>query len=197
MQYLPAMAYATNLLLIVCAWHFPRLRTYAAIHLAFDLARLGLSFAHAGVEPYVGLDKAVMTLDNAMFLADVAVLAHVARVPWLPVVGFMGTMLAYAIGTYPDMHGTRLESFYVLAILVAHTYVAIAAAVAVLLRRDIDADMVMILGLVATGFVGAVIALAWPARWELVQAGNVLAFVVTCAFCIMFRKLDKRSKRPL
>lgn len=188
MQYLQAMAYATNLLLIVCAWHLPRLRNYAAAHLALDLVRLGLSFIPCGPRPFVGVDFLLLLLDGALLLLDSVVLASMLQLQWKPVAGLMAAVLAYVVLAYPRLQGDNLEAFYVVAMLVAHFYAAGGAVTSRRWRANADADVALLLGLAATGLVGAVVALAWPGHWQLVQAGNVLAFIMTSVFALMLRE---------
>ena len=185
---LQAVAYATNVLLIVCAWQSPRLRTYAASHLALDAVRLGLSFVPCGPRPFVGVDFALLLLDGALLLLDAVILAAALRLLWLPVACFAATMLLYVAHAYPRLQGDDLERFYVVAMLVMHFYAAGGSVTSKRWRANADADVALLLGLAATGLVGAIVALAWPGHWHLVQAGNVLAFIVTSIVALMLRE---------
>ncbi len=186
------LAYVMNLALIVYAWTMPRLRNYAAVHLGLDLVRLAFVLVPVGPRPFTGWSFALLLLDGALLLLDVVFLAMFIRLIWFPVAGLMATALVYVGMTYPRLSGEPLESFYCVAMLVGLLYVVGGCVTSKQWRKHVDASSACLLGLAASGLVGTIVALASPGSWYLVQAGNLLAYFLTCVACVNVRTLDRR-----
>lgn len=178
-------AYVADLVLVACAWRFPRTRWYVATHLALDLTRLHLALVPCGPRPFVGVDYALLLLDGTLLLLPSIALAVAMSLDWRAITGLVaGTMVLVAVA-YPNVQGEALERCYVASMASARLYMVVAPIASRKWRRCAVVGDYVLLALAATGLVGAVVSLAWPGHWTLVNCGNVAAHLTLGVLCLL------------
>lgn len=176
-------------MLVACAMRLPRLQAYAFTFLACDVLRLAFQMFNAEKTACVRT-LALYTIDGALIMLPVIVLAWALRLPTLPVVSFSlgATYVALyevAKGRFPGVEGV-----YVAALFVLHLYLTIAPCTSRAWRQNAYVESIALVGLSATGIAGAIIAITLPG-WKFVQASNTITFALTCAFCFLFRESNR------
>lgn len=184
------IAHITNFALIVAAWRFPRVRTYAAALLASDLLRLAFGFVplrHDGSAH----DLFLYAVDGLLVLAPAPVLVWALRLSTLPAVGLSVVALGVALSEVDAGLYDRAAAVYLSALTSTHIYATLGPLLSRKVRRNFDREAAVLLGLAVTGTTGAVVASAWE-RWDLVNAGNIVAHAVLAGFAFVASRVENR-----
>lgn len=184
------IAHITNFALIVAAWRFPRVRTYAFALLASDLLRLAFGFfpLHRDGSAH---DLFLYAVDGLLVLAPAPVLVWALRLSTLPAVGLSVVALGVALSEVDAGLYDRAAAVYLSALTSAHIYATLGPLLSRKVRRNLDREAAVLLGLAVTGTTGAVVASAWE-RWDLVNAGNVVAHSVLGIFAFVASRVENR-----
>lgn len=184
MHALQIAAYASSLALAGCAARVPRIPAYA-------LARLGLDLLRLALEEVPGAAPLLYGLDAFLSMTGPAALAYALRLPWHPVAGLAGLVGGLSASEVAGARGEALAALYGAGMLSAHVFIVGCAVADRSWRSRVDLSGVVLLALAAVGVTGAVLALAWPDRYEAVNLGNVIARLVLCGVCLGAQRLQK------
>lgn len=184
------IAHITNLALIVAAWRFPRVRAYAFALFASDLLRLAFGFVPLRHDGSVH-DLCLYAIDGVLVLVPTPVLVWGLRLRTLPVVGLSVVALGVALSEVDAGIYDRAAAVYLSALTSTHIYATLGPLLSRKVRRNFDREAAVLLGLAVTGTTGAIVASAWE-RWDLVNAGNIVAHSVLGIFAFVASRVENR-----
>lgn len=187
------VAYLVNFALCFAVWRYKHLRIYAFALLASDLLRFAFGFVPLHRDGSAR-DLCLYGVDGAILLVSPIVLAWALRLPARPMVGFL--TLAWVIAMLDVHRGLHDEAgrVYLAALTTSHIYATIGPVASRKLRRNLDRESVVLLGLAITGTTGAIVAQAWG-RWDLVNIGNIIAHVVLGNFAFFAGRGENHRQR--
>ena len=176
------LAYVANALLVACAWRMPKVRLYAGITLACDLARLALQQS-----PSQSL--ALYAADGLLIVVGPIVLAWCLGLNPMPFLGLGVTTVGLALSKVQGGNKDALTNIYVSSLLAAHVFVTIGPIASREWRRDFCPESFALIGLAAVGFAGAITVIAWN-EWSLVCVSNITTYVVLALLCLFYGRTD-------
>ena len=184
MSLLQLAAYASNFVLILCAWRMPKVRLYAGTTLCLDLIRLALQHI-----PSQSL--ALYAADGLLITLGPIVLAWCLGLNPMPFLGLGLTTVGLALSKVHGGDKDALTNIYASSLFASHTFTTIGAISSREWRRNFNVESLVLIGLSAVGSAGAITVIAWG-EWDLVCTSNVVAYVALAILCLFLGRDDDR-----